>query len=519
MTKTLFAKYGWFRLAIVWALVALVSLLMPLGVEAQKDTRQLKREESKNQEKRIALIIGNGSYTDSPLRNPPNDATDMAATLKTLGFEVSLLTNSNQIEMKRAIRSFGEQLRGNGGIGLFYYAGHGVQVKGANYLIPVGASVNTEEEVEYEGIDVGLVLAQMESAKNKLNIVILDACRNNPFARSFRSADKGLASIDAPAGTLLAYSTAPGSVASDGTGRNGLYTQELLKAIRTDNLSIEDVFKRVRVSVRNTTANKQTPWESSSLTGNFYFAGKANTISRENLTISSETVKTVTLPSAEEVFLSFSKALGYEKFKEINTIVQKGIVEGESNGQKWTGIIEFYQKYPDKSLSIMKFSNKSIAKEIYNGDQGWLWGSGTGTKEATPQQLDFHKRNLVLSVGDISSMKNYYPKVILKGIEKIGDKDAYVIEATKLDGKTELMYFDILSKLPIRWDFAFSSVATQSGITFLTQLYLEDFIDLNGFQLPLTIRQQNPQSTTIIKFNMSEIKFNVPLDDKLFKKP
>jgi hypothetical protein len=175
--------------------------------------------------------------------------------------------------MKRAIRSFGEQLRGSDGIGLFYYAGHGVQVKGVNYLIPVGATVNTEEEVEYEGIDVGLVLAQMESAKNKLNIVILDACRNNPFARSFRSADKGLASIDAPSGTLLAYSTAPGSVASDGTGRNGLYTQELLKQMQTSGLSIEDVFKRVRVSVRGLTQDKQTPWESSSLTGDFYFAG------------------------------------------------------------------------------------------------------------------------------------------------------------------------------------------------------------------------------------------------------
>ncbi|MBC7795504.1 MAG: caspase family protein [Pyrinomonadaceae bacterium] len=224
-------------------------------------------------EKRTALVIGNGVYADSPLKNPANDANDMAAALKNLGFEVLAFTNLDQNGMKKAVRDFGAKLRAKGGVGLFYYAGHGVQVKGRNYLIPVSATVNTEQEVEYESVEVGLVLAQMEAANNIMNIVILDACRNNPFARSFRSAERGLASIDAPSGTLLAYSTAPGSVASDGAGKNGLYTQELLKAIRTKDLSIEDVFKRVRVSVRGATNDKQTPWENSSLTGNFYFAG------------------------------------------------------------------------------------------------------------------------------------------------------------------------------------------------------------------------------------------------------
>lgn len=263
----------------------LISLLACFSLAAGQTNRTLERERpAGNQaERRIALVIGNGAYTDSPLRNPVNDATDMATALKALGFEVSLSTNSSQTEMKRAIRSFGEQLRTSGGIGLFYYAGHGVQVKGANYLIPVGATVNTEEEVEYEGIDVGLVLAQMESAKNKLNVVILDACRNNPFARSYRSAEKGLASIDAPSGTLIAYSTAPGSVASDGNGRNGLYTQELLKQMKNSGLSIEEAFKQVRISVRGATQEKQTPWESSSLTGSFYFSGTQGAVSSPKL--------------------------------------------------------------------------------------------------------------------------------------------------------------------------------------------------------------------------------------------
>jgi uncharacterized caspase-like protein len=221
-------------------------------------------------ERRFALVIGNGAYGIGPLKNPTNDARDMAQTLSALGFELIHKENLNQIEMKRAIREFGAKIRG-GGVGLFYYAGHGVQVKGVNYLVPVDAKIESEEEVEYECVDAGFVLAQMESAGNSMNILILDACRNNPFARSFRSASRGLAQMDAPSGTLIAYATAPGFVASDGSEQNGLYTQELLKFMRTQDLSLEEVFKRVRVSVRNLTQGKQTPWESSSFTGSFYF--------------------------------------------------------------------------------------------------------------------------------------------------------------------------------------------------------------------------------------------------------
>jgi hypothetical protein len=265
-------KIGRFAVAAIFMM-----LVFNFAVAAQSN-RRLERDNplNPNPESRTALVIGNGSYADSPLRNPVNDAGDMAQALRSLGFEVLSYTNLDQNAMKKAIRDFGTKLRTTGGVGLFYYAGHGVQVKGVNYLIPVSAKVATEEEVEYESVEVGLVLAQMESAKNSMNIVILDACRNNPFARSFRSADKGLASIDAPSGTLIAYSTAPGSVASDGTGRNGLYTQELLKQLPTMNLTIEDVFKRVRAGVQQQTQNKQTPWEASSLVNDFYFASNQN---------------------------------------------------------------------------------------------------------------------------------------------------------------------------------------------------------------------------------------------------
>jgi hypothetical protein len=255
------------------SLVAAYSLAIPAleEVAAQTDSRGMRVEKGSQTDRRVALVIGNSAYKDSPLLNPVNDAQAMAQTLRSLRFEVLYGENLSQNDMKRNIRAFGEKIR-NGGVGLFYYAGHGIQIRGTNYLIPVGATIGSEEEVEYESVDVGLVLAQMAAARNQLNIVILDACRNNPFARSFRSAEKGLASIDAPSGTLLAYATAPGSVASDGEGANGLYTQELLKNMRLPGASIEKVFKQVRIGVQDKTQGKQVPWESSSLVGDFYFS-------------------------------------------------------------------------------------------------------------------------------------------------------------------------------------------------------------------------------------------------------
>jgi len=173
--------------------------------------------------------------------------------------------------MVTAIREFGRQIKQQGGVGLFYYAGHGIQVKGCNYLIPLGAVIESEGDARFEAVDAGFVLSKMEDAGNDMNIVILDACRNNPFARSFRSSSQGLARMDAPKGSIIAYATAPGELAADGTGRNGIYTKHLIENIKTPQLRLEDVFKNVRRAVVNETGNKQVPWESSSLMGQFYF--------------------------------------------------------------------------------------------------------------------------------------------------------------------------------------------------------------------------------------------------------
>ena len=260
--------------AIFWVSVMLCLVLAsPLTVAAERGIKLAGN--------RHALVIGNGNYRSSPLKNPVNDALDMSAALRRLGFSVTVKTDADQRVMEDAIRQLGRTLTA-GGVGLFYYAGHGIQVQGRNYLIPVGADIVKEPDVKYEAVDAGRVLAYMEDAGNNLNIIILDACRDNPFARSFRSGDKGLARMDAPTGSIVAYATSPGSVAADGSGRNGLYTAKLLKHMLTPGITIERALKNVRIEVASASNRKQIPWESSSLMGDFYFTSekKVNTASK-----------------------------------------------------------------------------------------------------------------------------------------------------------------------------------------------------------------------------------------------
>jgi hypothetical protein len=228
-------------------------------------------------ERRVALVIGNGAYENvGPLRNTINDARAMAQTLSGMGFQVLLRENRTEDQVKQDIREWGRMLDQNS-VALFYYSGHGIQVKGENYVVPIDASIESEEEVEYGAVNVGLIMAQMERARSRVNIVFLDACRNNPFARSFRSASQGLAMVNAPAGTFIAYATAPGDVASDGTASagNGLYTQQLLRFLNQPGMPIEQMHKQVRIAVSAASNGDQVPWESSSIMGDFYFAGNA----------------------------------------------------------------------------------------------------------------------------------------------------------------------------------------------------------------------------------------------------
>ena len=256
--------------------VALVACIAG-AAEVQAASRAL------NGDRRVALVIGNASYRFSPLKNPVNDAQAMAVALTELGFDVTLLQDARFDLMLDAMRNFARKGQ-NAEVRLFYYAGHGMQVKGRNFLVPVDAVISGEEEVPLATADLNELVTQLGALKTGVNILILDACRNNPFAGNamvgpdgrvvrFRGAvAPGLAAVDAPQGTLVAFATAPGAIAMDGGNlSNSLYTRYLLDNIRTPALPVEQLFKRVRIAVARDTQRLQIPWESSSLMGDFCF--------------------------------------------------------------------------------------------------------------------------------------------------------------------------------------------------------------------------------------------------------
>lgn len=220
---------------------------------------------------RRALVIGNAAYPSMPLKNPANDARGMAEELQRAGFEVVSGIDLGRAAMLEAIRAYGQSLSRSGPVGLFYFAGHGVQLGWRNYLLPTDARVERPDDIQRNCIDLNAVIEGMGKAGNPMNVIILDACRDNPFGSALRMTQKGLSQLDAPPGTLLAYATSPGNVANDGEGANGLYTEQLLREIKIPDAKIEDVFKRVRLAVRRRSSGQQIPWESTSLEEDFWF--------------------------------------------------------------------------------------------------------------------------------------------------------------------------------------------------------------------------------------------------------
>jgi Caspase domain len=248
--------------------------------------------------RRVAFVIGNAVYEESnTLYNPVNDARDLAKTLKDLGFEVYKFENVGQQDFQKIIIRYGALLKKDplSTVGLFYYSGHGMQIKGRNFLMPTDAKdIEDEEDVETHCINLDLLMSSLYDAQNLMNIVILDACRDNPFDYGVEVVSQdddgkkreGLAAIKAPVGTFIAFATSPDNTANDGDGLNGLYTQELIKALQIPDLTIEQVFKKVRMQVNQISDGEQIPWENSSLEYEFYFS-RSNQILPKGLVFTS----------------------------------------------------------------------------------------------------------------------------------------------------------------------------------------------------------------------------------------
>ncbi len=224
---------------------------------------------------RQALVIGNAAYTDGALKNPVNDARAMDGKLTALGFKVMKVENLKRQQIGRTLTAFANTLKPGDEVVVFY-AGHGVQVKGINYLPAVDADIQSEEDVALNSLNLNTLMERLDEAKAGLKLLFLDACRNNPYARSLRSNDRGLARVSAaPSGTLIHFATRPGSVASDGTGSNGLYTSQLLRFIDSPDLPVETMLKRVSAAVTVESKKQQEPWTEGSIVGEFYFKSGA----------------------------------------------------------------------------------------------------------------------------------------------------------------------------------------------------------------------------------------------------
>ena len=340
------------------ALIVLTLSYLPVTVQAAN--RTIGRAEA--DERRVALVIGNGAYKSNPLKNPVNDARAMAKSLAQCGFSVTKGENLDQKQMRKAIIKFGWAIK-KGGVGLFYFAGHGIQVEGENYLIPLETEMIDEEEIAVEAVGLKYVLARMAAAKNQLNIVILDACRDNPFERSMRSGgSQGLAFVTAPSGTLIAYATSPGKTAADGSGKHGIYTGALIAALKTPGLPLEKIFRRTREAVVRATNSRQVPWESSSVMGaDFYFLAKAPSETASDPKKKSSGAK-------DEGESDPVKQNDKARLVELLELAQAALEENRLIKPKGTNALDYYLRvldaYPNNNKALSGL-NKIVGKYVF----------------------------------------------------------------------------------------------------------------------------------------------------------
>lgn len=324
-------------------------------------------------ENRFALVIGNAAYATGRLANPRNDAEVIAKSLSDVGFSVTTVLDANHDTMRAAIVDFGRRLRASDGVGLFYFAGHGVQVDGENYLIPVGSDIKDASEVALAAINLSELLRAMEHGSTALTIAIIDACRDNPFLLAGRSLTRGLAAVQAPSGTLIAFATGPGQVALDGTGPNSPYSGALAAEIPSAGLPLEEIFRRTRRKVLEATANRQTPWEHSSLTAEFFFRPKV--AEQEPAARAGERARVAGAATPDD-----AQATEIRDWEKIKTTADKAVLK------------RHIQRYPNgvfTELAAMKLA-KLQAAETASEEDPWAWIT-TGAPVQVPKPGEAEK--------------------------------------------------------------------------------------------------------------------------------
>ena len=383
-------------------------------------------------QQRIALVIGNGAYQEDPLANPVNDATDVTKALEDLGFEVILLKDLNWQAMDEAIENFSRKLR-QGGVGVFYYAGHGVQVDGENYLIPVDAQLKRERDVRREAVPLGDVLKFMEEAETKVNIVIIDACRDNPFYRRWHrtrgsTSVRGLSQVDLPPqGIIIAFATAPGAFAEDGQGRrNSPFTSNLLKYIKTPNLEVARMFRDVRAAVWQETDSQQRPWYRESLIGSFFFnpTEEQRTPSSQSSPSSTTAAAGQPIPSSPSTPASqpgttlISKATGVN-YAKLRDLLEAGEWK-EADQETSRAMLQAANREKDRWLSISEVENFSC-EDLRIIDQ--LWRESSQGKFGFRVQKEIWQSNGSPTIDSpIENWRKFYIEVGWK-TEESGIKD------------------------------------------------------------------------------------------------
>ncbi len=368
--------------------IILSLLLLALLAEAAGDRSIYRKKYSK--ENKVALVIGNSNYTHfSPLKNTLNDAEDMRKVLKAKGFDVLYLKDGDLRSMKKIARKFSKKLK-QGGVGFFYYAGHGLEVEGKNYLIPIGAEMPEQDEVEFESLPIDMIINKMENSHNRLNIIVLDACRNDPFSRG----GGGLAQINNAKGMYIAFATAPGEVASDGgSGSNGLFTKYLIKYIDQPNLTLNEVFDKTRTSVHQESDEKQLPWTSSSVIGSFYFQADS---------LSNTPVATVISPAASRTGMSDAdktELIRLRQAKKQQTEAEQAelarlreeerklLLERES-GITRTQILSFLNKY----ISVANNRNINGIMDLYSQNVNYFRAGIVSNRFIYKDKVNYYKR-------------------------------------------------------------------------------------------------------------------------------